>query len=176
MVFTNPFPRLFSDLCFSCDVLGMCLVSTLFRDFLLCDLFDSLPRVFDTFSCGFTDCSSSFLHPFNYFFLVFLIIMSIPFFSAALCSWAAFLRETTILPSFVSIDLSSIHVLLVTLCCCIIFSSPLRKAGTPRLMFTARRSERSTKNTSYRGFFTRLLGRTVACQGFIMLCEHGIME
>ena len=141
----NPFPRLFSDLCFCCDVLGMCLVSTLFRDFLLCDLFYSLPRVFDTFSCGFTDCSSSFLYPFNYFFLVFLIIMSIPFFSAALCSWAAFLRETTILPSFVSIDLSSIHVLLVTLCCCIIFSSPLRNAGTPRLMFTARRSERFYK-------------------------------
>lgn len=79
-VFTNPFPRLFSDLCFSCDVLGTCLISTLFRSFLLCDLFDSSPRVFDTFSRGFTDCSSSFLHPFNYFFPVLLITKSIPFF------------------------------------------------------------------------------------------------
>ena len=61
--------------------------------------------------------------------------------------------------TFMGFCLSSIHVLLVTLCCCIISSSPLGNAGTPRLMFTARRSERSYRERELWRVFYATIGK-----------------
>lgn len=67
--------------------------------FLFHDLFDSTPCVSSTFSCGFTDLSSSLLYPFNYFsWFCWQWSLFLSFFSAALLSWTTSLHETAILP------------------------------------------------------------------------------